>query len=100
MTAAELLRAYPTCRVAVAWCELHVFDEFALPGTGPAFGADVRRLIDLGVSLDELIGLFVETIDETLADPATVNPDRQRLAKGQMQTPEFRAYLAGRLGLV
>jgi hypothetical protein len=84
----ELLNRHPTIQEAVAWFELH---------------ADIPELLKAvqgGMNLQGLVRAFTEVVDESLAEDNPPNAVQLLRARGQFDTPDFRQYLAGRLGLV
>jgi hypothetical protein len=63
--------------------------------------SDLLVAIDGGASLDDLLGVFRDEVDQMLAErlhgPGTLAALAR--ARGQFGTPAFRTYLAGKLGL-
>jgi hypothetical protein len=84
----ELLARDPTTREAVAFVELC---------------GDMATLLEAvrnGASLEGMVCLFTEAIDESIAEDDPPNVPQLLKARGQFRLPEFGAYLAGRLGLM
>jgi len=91
--AKKLLDAYPTCSVAVAWCEMFVFDEFAgdVNDTNEAEVRDLFRRGGIDAILTMVRGTMQECIDEG-------DPGNHVQALEETHVPEFKTYLAGRFG--
>jgi hypothetical protein len=88
MTPEELLPRFPTVRQAVAFVE---FYELV-----PTPAEMVRQ----GDPSEVIVDALADTIAEELADRTPPNARQLRPAREQLGRPEFRTYLAGRLGLV
>ena len=58
------------------------------------------RCLAEGDSLDDLVRAIREAAEEVLAQEDLTRPYVVRAVREQVQRPEFRTWLAGRLGLV
>jgi hypothetical protein len=90
MSPEELLLGYPTIRDAVA-----LFEETC--------GDDVphlRRRVEGGATVEQLVRWFVNITDATVAEDDPPNAPELLRAREQFLSPEFKEYLAARLGLV
>jgi hypothetical protein len=83
-----LLARFPTVRQAVAFVE---FYELV-----PTLAEMVRQ----GDLSEVIVDALADAIAEELADRNPPNAAQLRLGREQLGRPEFRTYLAGRLGLV
>jgi len=90
MTAADLLTAYPSAQVAVAWCELMLAASEL--DDGDVF-AEMRKYPK--ITVDDAVKLLRETIREAV-EVGQIYP------RGLEQTynSDFRRYVAGKFGMV
>jgi hypothetical protein len=86
-TAIDILRAYPAAPHAIAWCEL-----FLGPNQWDARDA-WPALRDVG--FEGALGVIRDTISEAIGSG---EPIRHAEALAELDTPDFRRYLAAKLG--
>jgi hypothetical protein len=90
MNAETLLAEHPAIREAVAFLELHLDADLL---------TDITTAVCKGMTLDEFVRELTELIDGLVVE-GCANPAQLRKARAQLQTPAFRSYLTGRLGVV
>ncbi len=90
MTADDILKHYPCCRTAVAYCELIL--DTADPDD-PVTSFDVMRSAIPPITLEDAFAV----IKEALADE-TACKAQQALA--EMEHPQFLVYLRAKLGMM
>jgi hypothetical protein len=88
MSPEDLLARHPAIREAVAFVEFYE----VLP--------DLLEAVHGGMTLEGVVQLLSEAIDEGIAEDTPPNVPAPLKARGQFRLPEFGAYLAGRLGLM
>lgn len=91
VTARPLLREFPCCRHAVAWCELVVF---AVEDEEDQQTLDVLRSIPFSDAFEAIRATAQEVV------VASWVTGKHREAEAEMMLPEFERYLRRRLGSV
>lgn len=103
MTADELLAQWPGIELAVAWCELHIFNEFALPGTEDLeMENDIRKAMQEGnFTFDDFEEITRETLREEIDNPEYCGSKQPlRDALEELNHASFRQYLGFRFGMM
>jgi hypothetical protein len=86
----ELIALYPATYQAVAFFEGALGKELDC----------LRDKVARGLTLPQLVKVLSGSVDHVLANEDPPNVPHLLAAKAQMETAEFRSYVAGRLGLV
>jgi hypothetical protein len=97
MNASELLNAYPQVPHAVAWVELFLCD--AGDPEDPTFGevSSWQMMMDAKWSPEEVLATIKRALAEEIEEE---NKGKYREALAEMDLPQFRTYLLGKMGLV
>ncbi len=90
----DILDRYPNVRLAVSFVEL------IMCGTTPDDPESTwDMLISAGYTADKMLAGIKWVMEDEVNDPIGFPSDKIAAARAQLDHPEFRTYLAGKLGL-
>lgn len=92
MTTEQLLAAYPAIPHAIAWVELMLCPSSLDDENG--FG----ELLQSGMSPDNAIATLKYVVEDSIREFKEVAGSKTVLARAEMDHPEFRQYVLGKMG--